>query len=210
MHFLWEGPGAAQATKTSIVIHFNCSQVGSRQLFKMKSTRESSVGERKWPRWEQWNPNKGDHTYVGEGEPPVPWPGMVHGDGGTGSEVAPLVLPPGALGPEQQQEGQGLGASQGQDANTLHMMDLHEGQIKHMEDGTSDSSKGDSDSTLPLPGAASSSSTQVAAASSPRAPTSANVQSTDRYWDANGSWSYWGGDWWQQQPGSTYWHKWKP
>jgi hypothetical protein len=90
------------------------------------------------------------------------------------------------------------------------MMDLHEGQIKHMEDGTSDSSKGDSDSTLPLPGAASSSSTQVAAASSPRAPTSANVQSTDRYWDANGSWSYWGGDWWQQQPGSTYWHKWKP
>jgi hypothetical protein len=71
MHFLWQGPGAAQTTKTFIVIHFNCSQVGSRQLLKMKRTRESSVGERKWPRWEQWNPNKGDHIYCGE-EPPAP------------------------------------------------------------------------------------------------------------------------------------------
>jgi hypothetical protein len=198
-------------TKISIVIDSHCCQVGSRQLFKMKRTRESSVdekkGERKWPRWEQWNPNKGDHIYCGE-EPPAPWPGMLAEMGGTGSEeLAPLVLPPGVRA-EKQQEGQGLGASQGQDANTfLHMMDLHEGQIKHMEDGDSDSSLGDSDSTLPLPGAAaSSSSTQEAAASSP----SANVQSTDRYWDSNGSWSYWGGDWWQKQPGSTWWHKWKP
>jgi hypothetical protein len=96
---------------------------------------------------------------------------------GTGSEeLAPLVLPPG-FRTEQQQEGQGLGASQGQDANTLHMMDLREGQIKRMEDGTSDSSKGDSDSTLPLAGAAASSSrTQAAEASS----SSANVQSTDK------------------------------
>ena len=149
----------------------------------MKRTRESSVdekkkGERKWPRWELWNPNKGDHIYFGE-EPPVPWPGMLAEMCGTVSEeLAPLVLPPGVR-TEQQQEGQGLGASQGQDANTfLHMMGLHEGQIKHMEDGDSDSSLGDSRSTLPLPGAAaSSSSTQVAAASSP----SANVQSADRY-----------------------------
>ena len=200
----------AAQPKISIVIHTHWGQAGSRQLSSVKRRQPSVDGmkvERKWPRWEQWNPQKGDHTYSVD-EPPVPWPGMLAELGGTGAEdLAPPVLPPGEHA-EEQQPLQGLGACQGQAANTfLHMMGLHEGQVKDMEDGDSNSSLGDSDSTLPLPGAAaSSSSTQVAAASSP----SANVESTDRYWDSNGSWSYWGGDWWQKQPGSTWWQKWKP
>jgi hypothetical protein len=124
---------------------------------KEKDAREDS---HKWPRWRQWNPDKGTYQRTEE-------------------ELATLAEGTPWLGQSCLPEGQDEGL-------VLPKKQVSEDSTNKNETSTSTSSSSTSALSLPI------------------------VHEVDPgvYWDQDGVWEEWGGDWWKKHD-DGWWEKWQ-